>query len=117
MDLRKQKALPLLLVSMFLLATAIGMPVVASTQSPNDVVAGPVVVTAEEATAPIGTLDTPYCGPIDLTIALDDTGSMGGAIGNIKTELSTIMAAALDASGDDLRVGYMTFKDNVVVHN
>ena len=93
------------------------MPVVASTQSPNDVVAEPVVVTAEETTAPIRTLDTPYCGPIDLTIALDDTASMGGAIGNIKTELSTIMAAALDASGDDLRVGYMTFKDNVVVHN
>ncbi|MFQ6119614.1 MAG: fibronectin type III domain-containing protein, partial [Methanosarcinales archaeon] len=57
------------------------------------------------------------CGPIDLVIALDDTGSMWGAIGNIKTELPTIISTATTASGGDLRVGYITFKDNVVVRN
>lgn len=57
------------------------------------------------------------CGPIDLVIALDDTGSMGGAISNIRAELPAIISTALMASGNDLKVGYMTFKDNVVVHN
>lgn len=57
------------------------------------------------------------CGPIDLTIALDDTGSMGGAINNIKAELPTIISTANTASGNDLRVGYLTFKDDVLVHN
>ncbi len=121
MDLKNKKTLPLLLVSMFLLATAIGMPVVASTQSPNDVVVEPTVATVATTVEPMGPLSTPYCGPIDLTIVLDDTGSMGGYIGgainNIKAELPTIIATALAASGGDLRVGYMTFKDDITVHN
>lgn len=57
------------------------------------------------------------CGPIDLVIALDDTGSMGGAIGNIKAQLPTIISTAQTASGGDLRVGYITFKDFVWVRN
>lgn len=117
MDLRKQKTLPFLLVSMFLLATAIGMPVVASTQSQNDMAVESTTATVVATAAPIETLSTPYCGPIDLTIALDNTGSMGSAIANIKAELPTIIATALAASDNDLRVGYMTFKDNIVVHN
>ena len=57
------------------------------------------------------------CGPIDLVIVLDDTGSMGGAIDNIKAELPNIITTANTASGGDLRMGYITFKDNVTVHN
>ena len=57
------------------------------------------------------------CGPIDLVIVLDDTASMAGAIDNIKAELPNVIATANNASGGDLRVGYITFKDSVTVHN
>ncbi len=57
------------------------------------------------------------CGPMDLVIVLDNTGSMGGAISNIKDELPTIISNAQTASGGDLRVGYITFNDSVIVHN
>ena len=57
------------------------------------------------------------CGPMDVAIALDDTGSMGGAIDSIKTELSNITQQAQNASGGDLRMGFVTFKDDVTVHN
>ncbi|MDI6885189.1 MAG: VWA domain-containing protein [archaeon] len=57
------------------------------------------------------------CGPIDLVIVLDDTGSMGGAINSIKAELPNIIATANNASGGDLRMGYITFEDDVTVHN
>ncbi len=57
------------------------------------------------------------CGPIDLVIVLDDTGSMGGAIGNIIDELPEIIGDALIAAAGDLRMGYITFKDNVTVRN
>lgn len=63
---------------------------------------------------------------MDITIALDDTGSMGGAIDNITAALPTIIDQAQAASGpdllpdtpdDDLRLGYITFKDDVTVHH
>jgi hypothetical protein len=57
------------------------------------------------------------CGPMDIAFAVDDTGSMGGAINNVKSELPNIISTANSASGGDLRLGLMTFKDNVnVVH-
>ncbi len=52
---------------------------------------------------------------MDIAIALDDTGSMGGAIGNIVAELPAIISQAQTASGGDLRLGYLTFKDDVTV--
>jgi hypothetical protein len=56
------------------------------------------------------------CGCMDVALVVDDTGSMGGALNNVKTELPTIIATALAASGGDLRVGMVTFpNDNVVV--
>jgi len=57
------------------------------------------------------------CGPIDLVIVLDDTGSMGGAIGNIIAGLPSIIADADTASGGDLRLGYITFNDDVHVRS
>jgi hypothetical protein len=61
--------------------------------------------------------DDSLCGPMDIAIALDDTGSMGGAISNVILELPTIIGQAQSASGGDLRLGYLTFKDDVTVHH
>lgn len=67
-----------------------------------------------------------FCGPMDIAIALDDTGSMGGAIANIVGSLPAIIDQAQAASGPDglpdtaddaLRLGYITFKDDVTVHH
>jgi von Willebrand factor type A domain len=67
-----------------------------------------------------------FCGPMDLTIALDNTGSMTGAIANVTAALPTIVDQAQAASGpdtlpdtpdDDLRLGYVTFNDTVLVQH
>lgn len=55
------------------------------------------------------------CGPIDLVLAVDVTGSMYGAIDNIVAELPNIIAVANIASGNDLRLGLLTFSDEVSV--
>jgi hypothetical protein len=70
------------------------------------------VSTTEEITVDQGT-----CGPMDLVIVLDNTNSMFGAIDNIKDELPTIVSNAQNASGGDLRLGYITFNDSVIVRN
>ena len=57
------------------------------------------------------------CGCMDVAFVVDDTGSMGGALGNIQDELPTIITNALNASGGKLRMGLVTFpNDNVVVN-
>ena len=53
------------------------------------------------------------CGPMDVTFAVDDTGSMGGAIDNVKSELPAIITQANSVSGGDLRLGLITFEDDV----
>ncbi len=67
-----------------------------------------------------------FCGPMDITIALDNTGSMFGAIDNVTAALPLIIDQAQAASGpdglpdtadDDLRLGYVTFNDTVLVHH
>ncbi|MCK5334346.1 MAG: VWA domain-containing protein, partial [Candidatus Aenigmarchaeota archaeon] len=93
MDLKDRKTWPLLLVSMFMFAALANMSATASA------------------------VEYGACGPIDLTIALDDTGSMSGAIDSIKNELPDIVTAALHASGDELHVGYITFNDDVTVRS
>jgi len=55
--------------------------------------------------------------PIDLVIVLDDTGSMGGTIDTLKAEFDAIISQAEAASQGDLRIGYITFKDDVTVLN
>jgi hypothetical protein len=42
---------------------------------------------------------------MDVAIALDVTGSMGGALSNVQAEIPNIVNAALAASGGDLRLG------------
>ncbi len=61
------------------------------------------------------------CKCLDVVLVVDDTGSMGGAIGNVKAELPNIIAAAQEASIGDggdaacLRMALVTFKDTVEV--
>ncbi|MGW4112738.1 vWA domain-containing protein [Actinosynnema sp. NPDC004786] len=57
------------------------------------------------------------CGPLDVVFVLDDTGSMGGAIGNLKTGVNAIVNDVVTASGGDYQLGLVTFKDNVTVHS
>lgn len=58
------------------------------------------------------------CGPIDLVFAVDVTGSMQPAIDNIVAELPNIITIANLASGFDLKLGLVTFTDQVqTLHN
>src|SRR5207249_2641187 len=56
------------------------------------------------------------CGCMDVVLVVDDTGSMGGAINNVKVELPTIVSTALAASSGDLRMGLVSLpNDDVIV--
>lgn len=54
------------------------------------------------------------CGPMDVVFAVDDTGSMGGAITNIQAGIASIVADVVTASGGNYQLGLVTFKDNPV---
>ena len=58
---------------------------------------------------------TGTCGCMDVVLVVDDTGSMGPAIANVKAGLGDIVTAAQTASGGDLRIGVVSFKDTVEV--
>ena len=49
------------------------------------------------------------CGCMDIALVIDDSGSMGGAIDNVKAELPAIITTAQAASGSDLRIGVVSF--------
>lgn len=55
----------------------------------------------------------PFCGPMDVVFVVDDTGSMDGAIANVKAGISSIAADVVAASGGDYQMGLVSFKDNV----
>lgn len=55
------------------------------------------------------------CKCTDIVLVVDDTGSMGMAIANVKAGLASIIATANTASGGDLRMGVVTFKDSIEV--
>jgi von Willebrand factor type A domain-containing protein len=57
------------------------------------------------------------CGPLDVAFVLDDTGSMGGTITNIKAGINSIVNDVVTASGGDYQFGLVTFKDTVNVVN
>lgn len=57
------------------------------------------------------------CGPLDVVFVIDDTGSMSGAIGNVKTGIGNLIAKIDLASNGDYQLGLVTFKDNVTVRN
>jgi hypothetical protein len=56
------------------------------------------------------------CGPMDVAFIIDDTGSMGGAIGNVKAEAASLLAQIDTASGSDDQLALVSFKDTIVVH-
>jgi hypothetical protein len=55
----------------------------------------------------------PFCGPMDVVFVVDDTGSMGGAIANVKAGIASIANDVVLASGGDYQMGLVSFKDNV----
>lgn len=55
------------------------------------------------------------CGPMDVAFVIDDTGSMGGAIDNVKAETASLLAQIDAASGGDDQLALVTFKDTVSV--
>lgn len=55
------------------------------------------------------------CGCMDVVLVMDDTGSMGPTIDTVKSGLGEILSTALAASGGDLRMGLVSFKDDVEV--
>ena len=55
----------------------------------------------------------PFCGPMDVVFVVDDTGSMSGAIANVKAGIATIAADVVAASGGDYQMGLVSFKDSV----
>lgn len=59
----------------------------------------------------------PYCGPLDVVFVIDDTGSMGGALTSIQTQMAAIITTINNVSGGDYQLGLVTFKDNVTVLN
>ncbi|MFD1148562.1 vWA domain-containing protein [Saccharothrix hoggarensis] len=72
---------------------------------------------APAATAAPAPAAASRCGPLDVTFVLDDTGSMGGAITNLKAGINSIVNDVVTASGGDYQLGLVTFKDNVSVHS
>ena len=54
------------------------------------------------------------CGCLDLMLVIDDTGSMGGAIANVQAGMLDIIALA-EETCDEVRIGLVTFKDEVEV--
>ncbi len=77
---------------------------------------GPSTATPFITAAP-GNNQEAFCGPMDIVIAIDDTGSMESAIANIKAGIKDLIAEIDTASDGDLRLGLVTFKDDVTIRN
>ncbi len=57
------------------------------------------------------------CAPLDVVIAIDETGSMVGAIDNVKAEAQALVDLIEEESGGDYQLGLVTFRDTVYVVN
>ncbi|MEM7129182.1 MAG: VWA domain-containing protein [Chloroflexota bacterium] len=55
------------------------------------------------------------CGPLDVAILIDTTGSMLGAIDNVKAEANNLVDKIVAASGGDYQLALVTFQDSIVV--
>jgi len=73
---------------------------------------GPLLTPSRPAAA-----QTKVCGPMDVAFIIDDTGSMGGAINNVKAGLAAILGDIATASAGDYRLSLVTFKDNITIHD
>jgi hypothetical protein len=54
---------------------------------------------------------------MDVVFLMDDTGSMRGAIDNVKAEAAGLVGQIVTAAGGDYQMGLVTFKDYIVVLN
>jgi von Willebrand factor type A domain-containing protein len=64
------------------------------------------------AAAPSGT-----CGPMDVALVLDTTSSTSNAMNDIQAKIGSITTAVKTASGNDYRIGVVTFSNDVEVHS
>ncbi|RKT52230.1 vWA domain-containing protein [Saccharothrix australiensis] len=78
-----------------------------------------LATSALQATGPAAAAPLPpaprKCGPMDVAFVVDDTGSMGGAIANLKTGINQIAQEVENLSGFDYRLGLVRFKDDITV--
>lgn len=58
-----------------------------------------------------------FCGPMDVAFVVDDTGSMGGALDNVNSQLSSVVTSINAASGGAYRLSLTTFKDNITIRD
>lgn len=56
------------------------------------------------------------CGPMDVAIVLDTTGSMYSALNNVQTGLAAILSDVVALSGGDYKLALVSFEDNVTVN-
>ena len=101
-----------------LLIGALFLPGLARAQAVEEQPAGPFGKTTNYFYQPrILPTGAAPCTCMDVVFIIDDTGSMGGAINNVKLGLVDILNTANAASCGDLRVGLITFKDDVTVQS
>ena len=62
-----------------------------------------------------GTAAWAQCGPMDVTFIIDNSGSMGAVIEEVKTQVGKIADAVQAASGNDYQFGLITMPANDVV--
>ncbi|MBA4181645.1 MAG: hypothetical protein C0506_13725, partial [Anaerolinea sp.] len=76
-----------------------------------------LVPTGTPARSALAQTNGPVCGPMDVAFIIDDTGSMGGALSNVNSELASILGDIATASGNDYRLALVSFKDNITVRD
>ncbi|MEO6725361.1 MAG: HYR domain-containing protein, partial [Blastocatellia bacterium] len=79
----------------------------------SDTIAFPVATTLPNASA-FASMQA-GCKCADIVLVVDDTGSMGPAINNIKAGLAAIITTANTQTGMNLRMGLVTFKHDIEV--
>ncbi len=55
------------------------------------------------------------CSPLDVTLLIDSTSSMSGAIDNVKIEAAKLVDQIVAASGGNYQLGLIEFRDDIIV--
>lgn len=74
-----------------------------------------IMLIALIAAMPLAAQPAPSCGCMDVALVIDDTGSMGLAIDNVKAGLASIITTAQAASGGDVQFALLSFADSIEV--
>jgi Mg-chelatase subunit ChlD len=78
---------------------------------------GLAAVSAVGITSTAGGQGRGSCSPLDLSFVVDNSGSMGGAISNVKRGLDNIITEAERVGAGNVRYAVVTFPENNVVVN